>query len=99
MISGPALKQNFPNPLNPDTWIPYQLVEASDVTILIHSVSGQLVRMLALGKQPAGFYITRDKAAYWDGRDESGEKAASGLYFYTIRAGRFTATRKMILAK
>ena len=99
MMSGFVLKQNFPNPLNPDTWIPYQLVEASDVTILIHSVSGQLVRTLALGKQPAGFYTTRDKAAYWDGRDESGEKAASGLYFYTIRAGRFAATRKMILAK
>jgi len=75
------------------------LVEASDVTILIHSVSGQLIRTLALGKQPAGFYTTRDKAAYWDGRDESGEKAASGLYFYTIRAGKFAATRKMILAK
>jgi subtilisin family serine protease len=99
MMSGFALKQNFPNPLNPDTWIPYQLVEASDVIILIHDVSGQLVRKLALGKQPAGFYTTRDKAAYWDGRDESGEKAASGLYFYTIRAGRFTATRKMILVK
>lgn len=94
-----ALLQNFPNPFNPDTWIPYQLKDGSEVTIQIFSVPGDLVRELKLGYKPAGLYVSRDRAAYWDGRNASGEKAASGVYFYTIQAGDFTATKKIVVAR
>jgi hypothetical protein len=91
--------QNYPNPFNPETWIPYRLAGDADVSIRIHNVSGQLIRSIELGNQPAGYHETRDRAAYWDGRNESGEFASSGVYFYTIQAGDFVATRKMILLK
>jgi len=94
-----ALLQNFPNPFNPDTWIPYQLAEDSEVKIHIFSIDGTLVRTLSLGVKPAGYYINRNQAAYWNGKNEVGEKASSGLYFYTIKAGKQVATRKMILVK
>ncbi len=94
-----ALLQNFPNPFNPDTWIPYQLKEGREITIQIFSASGNLIRELNLGYKPAGLYISHDRAAYWDGRNEAGERVASGVYFYTIQAGEFTATKKMILIK
>ena len=94
-----ALFANYPNPFNPDTWIPFKLSEASDVTIKIYNVSGQLVRTLYLGQKPAGTYLNRKKTAYWNGKNESGEEAASGVYLYSIHAGDFTATRKMILIK
>jgi len=94
-----ALLQNFPNPFNPETWIPYQLEKDADVTIRIYAATGNLVRTLYLGHQRDGFYKTKEKAAYWNGANESGENAASGVYFYTIRAGDFTATRKMLIAK
>jgi hypothetical protein len=94
-----ALLQNFPNPFNPDTWIPYQLKEGSEVTIRVFSTSGELVRELDLGYKPAGLYVGRDRAAYWDGRNEAGEQVASGVYFYTIQAGEFTATRKMLMLR
>ena len=90
-----ALLQNFPNPFNPDTWIPYQLKEGSEVTIQIFTVRGELVRELKLGYKRAGLYASPDRAAYWDGRNEHGEKAATSIYFYTIQAGDFMATRKM----
>lgn len=93
------LLQNYPNPFNPDTWIPYQLVEDADVNIKIYNVAGQLVRTLYLGHKPAGFYINKHRAAYWDGRHETGEKVASGVYFYTIQAGGYTATKKMVTAE
>ena len=93
------LMQNYPNPFNPETWIPYQLGKATDVVIEIHTASGQLVRSLNFGHKSAGSYINRDKAAYWDGKNESGELVSSGTYFYTIEAGDFTATRKMVIAK
>ncbi|MFC1717484.1 Ig-like domain-containing protein, partial [Candidatus Poribacteria bacterium] len=96
---GMLLKQNFPNPFNPDTWIPYQLVENADVIIRIYSVRGKLVRTLDLGYKPVGFYTTKDKAAHWNGRNEAGEQVSSGVYFYTIQAGDFVATRKMIVAR
>ena len=91
--------QNFPNPFNPDTWIPYQLREDSRVTIRIYSVVGDLVRELALGYMPAGLYVSSDRAAHWDGRNASYERVASGVYFYTIQAGDYSATRKMTVAK
>ena len=94
-----ALLTNYPNPFNPETWIPYQLSEPAAVTIRIYSVKGGLVRTLVLGHQPAGMYHRKSRAAYWDGRNAQGETVASGLYFYTLSAGDFTATRKMLIRK
>ena len=94
-----ALLVNYPNPFNPETWIPYQLAEPTEVTITIYAVNGALVRTLALGLQPAGMYQNRSRAAYWDGRNAVGEPVASGVYFYTLTAGDFTATRKMLIQK
>ena len=94
-----ALLHNYPNPFNPETWIPYQLAEPAEVTLTIHAVNGTVVRTLALGHQPAGIYQTRTRAAYWDGKNEVGESVASGIYFYTLTAGDFTATRKMLIRK
>ncbi len=94
-----ALLHNYPNPFNPETWIPYQLAKPADVTIRIYAASGVLVRTLALGHQAAGIYQYRSRAAYWDGRNEVGESVASGIYFYTLTAGDFTATRKMLIRK
>lgn len=93
------LCQNYPNPCNPDTWIPYQLREDADVVINIYTATGQLVRTLSLGLMPAGFYIDREKAAHWDGKNEAGESIASGVYFYTIHAGGFTDTKKLVIAR
>ena len=90
---------NYPNPFNPETWIPYQLAKASDVTVTIHSMNGSLIRTLALGHQAAGIYQNKSQAAYWDGRNELGERVASGLYFYTLTAGNFSATGKMLVRK
>jgi hypothetical protein len=94
-----ALAQNYPNPFNPDTWMPYQLREDADVLIKIFDVSGKLVRTIHLGYKDAGFYVSRDKAAYWNGRNEQGETVGSGVYFYTLETGKFSATRKMMIVK
>ena len=94
-----ALLANYPNPFNPETWIPYQLATDADVTLTIYAVDGQAVRALTLGHQPAGMYQSRSRAAYWDGRNTVGETVASGVYFYTLTAGNFTATRKMLIRK
>ncbi|MDE0323459.1 MAG: leucine-rich repeat domain-containing protein [Candidatus Poribacteria bacterium] len=94
-----ALLHNYPNPFNPETWIPYQLAEPAEVTVHIYAMNGVLVRTLALGYQPAGIYQYRSRAAYWDGKNEVGESVASGVYFYTFTAGDFTATRKMLIMK
>ena len=93
------LLQNYPNPFNPETWIPYQLSEDSDVSISIYGTTGQLVRTLSLGYQSAGFYNSRSRAAYWDGRNALGERVASGVYFYTLTVGEFTTTRRMLILK
>ena len=90
---------NYPNPFNPETWIPYQLAEATEVTISIYAVNGNLVRTLALGHQAVGTYQSKSQAAYWDGRNELGERVASGVYFYTFTAGKFSATGKMLVRK
>ena len=94
-----ALLANYPNPFNPETWIPYQLSKPTDVTLTIYDIKGSVIRALDLGHQRAGLYQTRSRAAYWDGRNAVGEKVASGLYFYTLTAGEFTATRKMLIRK
>ena len=94
-----VLLANYPNPFNPETWIPYQLSEAAEVTVTLHSSDGKLVRTLELGQMPAGAYSDKDRAAYWDGRNAQGEPVASGVYFYTLTAGDFSATRKMVIRK
>ena len=94
-----ALLPNYPNPFNPETWIPYQLSEPAEVTLTIYAVNGTKVRTLALGLMPAGIYQSRSRAVYWDGRNNVGEPVASGVYFYTLTAGEFTSTRKMLIRK
>ena len=94
-----TLLANYPNPFNPETWIPYHLAKDADVTLHIYAVNGTLVRTLALGHQPAGIYQNRSRAAYWDGKNAFGESVASGLYFYTLTAGDFSATRRMLIRK
>ena len=93
------LLANYPNPFNPETWIPYQLSKSANVTLHIYAANGRAVRTLSLGHQPAGVYQNRSRAAYWDGRNALGEPVASGVYFYTLTAGDFTATRKMLIRK
>ena len=94
-----ALLQNYSNPFNPETWIPYHLKDAAPVSIGIYNATGQLIRTLDLGHKDAGVYVSWSKAAYWDGKYEAGEEVASGLYFYSITTGDFSATRKMIVTK
>lgn len=94
-----VLLPNYPNPFNPETWIPYHLAESGSVTITICTANGNVVRTLALGHQPAGLYQHRSRAAYWDGRNELGELVASGIYCYTLTVGNFTSTRKMLIRK
>ena len=94
-----SLYQNYPNPSNPETWIPFELAAQVDVSISIYDLRGQLIRRFYLGNLPAGKYIARSKAAYWDGRNENGEKAASGVYVYRLRADDFIAIRKMAIVK
>jgi len=93
------LLQNYPNPFNPETWIPYQLGEDANVVIKIYSSSGQLVRTINIGLKIAGLYFDKEKAVYWDGRDNSGEKVVSGIYFYTIETNKFTDTKKMVIMR
>ncbi len=93
------LLPNYPNPFNPETWIPYQLAEPANVTISIYSADGRLVRTLELGPQLVGIYEFRSRAAYWDGKNDLGESVASGVYFYTLTADDFTATRKMLIRR
>ena len=103
-----ALLANYPNPFNPETWIPYQLSKPADVSLTIYDIQGRVVRALDFGHQRAGTYHSRTRAAYWDGRNAVGEPVASGVYFYTlstestrdsVTAGNFTATRKMLIRK
>ena len=94
-----ALLNNYPNPFNPETWIPYQLASPAEVTLTLYDVTGRIVRTLNLGHQDAGIYRSKSRAAYWDGRNAQGEPVASGVYFYTLVAGEFTATGKMLIRK
>ena len=93
------LLQNYPNPFNPETWIPYQLETSADVTLHIYDASGAIVRTIDLGFKGQGFYMTRSRAAYWDGRNNMGEQVASGVYFYSLYTSDFSATRKMLILK
>ena len=94
-----GLEQNFPNPFNPETWLPYRLAQPAEVAIRIYNADGLLVRQLDLGLKAAGYYRDRQSAAYWDGNNQSGERVASGLYFYQILADDYRQTRKMVILK
>ncbi len=93
------LMQNYPNPFNPETWIPYQLSEDTPVSISIYDTTGRLIRTLSLGFQSAGFYSSRERATYWDGRNELGERVASGIYFYQLTTPAFQQTRRLVIVK
>ena len=104
-----ALLANYPNPFNPETWIPYHLADDAEVTLTIYDTKGAVVRRLDLGHQTAGYYTDRSKAAYWEGRNNNGESVASGVYFYQLSTGRsgltvphrsdYSQTRKMLILK
>ncbi|MDE0425028.1 MAG: T9SS type A sorting domain-containing protein [Candidatus Poribacteria bacterium] len=98
-IKQTTIFQNYPNPFNPETWFPYNLAEQAGVTVKIYDVHGRLVRHLDFGTQQPGSYRSREKAAYWDGRDGTGEIVASGVYFYTFTAGDYQRTRRMVILK
>jgi hypothetical protein len=91
--------QNFPNPFNPETWIPFQLPEPAGVTVKIYNVFGQTVRTMDVGQKGVGHYLGKDEAIHWDGRNQNGELVPSGVYFYQFRAGNFIAMKKMLLVK
>ena len=93
------LLSNYPNPFNPETWIPYRLAEDAFVTLTIYDQAGQVVRTLDVGHRIASAYESRSKAIYWDGRNDVGERVTSGVYFYTLTAGDFSATRRMLILK
>ena len=99
IVAETKLLPNFPNPFNPETWIPYQLAEGADVTAFIHDTGGRLVRQIPLGFNPAGYYLTRSEAAYWDGQNQNGEQVSSGVYFLRFVAGRFSASRRVVVVK
>ena len=94
-----ALLANYPNPFNPETWLPYHLAHDAEVTLTVYDTKGVLVRQLDLGHQSAGYYTDRARAAYWNCRNESGESVTSGVYFYQLRAGDYSAIRRMVIVK
>ena len=98
-IKKTRIYQNYPNPFNPETWIPYQLSSPEEVQIDIYSSDGKLVRQIDIGHQPAGLYYEPGSAIFWDGKNQSGEQVTSGIYFYTLTAGHYNATRKMLILK
>ena len=101
-VDGPLetrLYANYPNPFNPETWIPYQLATDSDITIRIYDTTGRIVRTLFIGHQISGYYLSRSKAAYWDGKNELGEHVASGVYVYELETPTFTQTRRLVILK
>jgi hypothetical protein len=93
------LMANYPNPFNPDTWIPFELSDAADVTVRVYGLDGGLVRTLELGHRAVGEYVQRDDAAYWDGKNARGESVASGVYIYELTAGDYHAVRRMVVRK
>ena len=99
-VAATKLLPNYPNPFNPETWIPYQLAETAGVSMKIYDIRGRLVRMQSsVGFKPVGYYLTRERAAYWDGRNEVGESVSSGVYFLQFIAGDFAATQRVVIVK
>jgi flagellar hook assembly protein FlgD len=93
------LFQNYPNPFNAETWLPYQLSDDSHALIRIYDVKGQILSILDLGPKKAGYYLSKSQAAYWDGKDAKGQAVSSGIYFYQLKIGDYSATRKMVIVK
>ena len=93
------LLANYPNPFNPETWIPFQLSQDAEVRLTIYNVTGNAIRQMQLGHLTAGSYSQTEKAIYWDGKTETGEQVGSGTYFYQLQAGAYTETRKMVILK
>ena len=93
------LLANYPNPFNPETWIPYELATDTNVRLTIYNTQGVVIRTLQFGHQSAGYYTGRDRAAYWDGRNALGEQVASGLYFYQLETDEMSLMRKMVILK
>ena len=98
-VRTPQLGQNYPNPFNPETWVPFRLFEDSVAVIKIYDVGGRLIRKLELGRRKAGEYLSKDRAAYWDGRNSSGEEVSSGVYFYILETDNFRSMKKMTVKK
>ena len=98
-VTETKLLPNYPNPFNPETWIPYQLAEAGDVSVKIYDVGGRLIRTIPVGFKPVGYYLTQERAAYWNGQNETGESVSSGVYFLQFIAGDFSATRQIVILK
>ena len=98
-IKRTSLMQNFPNPFNPETWIPYHLADPASITVRIYNVKGELIRSIDVGQQAAGAYTNRQRAAYWDGKNDAGQSVASGVYFYQLLADDFSETRRMVVMK
>ena len=98
-VSATKLLPNYPNPFNPETWIPYQLAEEADVSLKIYDIGGRLVRTISVGFKPMGYYLTQERAVHWDGRNEAGEPVASGAYFLQFIADDFSATRQVVIVK
>ena len=93
------LLANYPNPFNPETWIPYQLAQAGEVRIVIYDLKGEQIRALELGFKAAAYYTAPSQAAYWDGRNRWGEWVSSGIYFYQLQTGDYQQTRRLIILK
>ena len=94
-----ALLPNYPNPFNPDTWIPFALADAAEITVTVYDAGGQVIRCMELGQQAPGVYRTPNRAAHWDGRNDRGEKVASGTYFVELAAGDFREMRRLVVMK
>ncbi|HIA70494.1 TPA: T9SS type A sorting domain-containing protein [Candidatus Poribacteria bacterium] len=93
------LLPNYPNPFNPETWIPFELSQDSEVSVTIYNVAGTPVRSISVGYLQAGSYVSQSRAIYWDGKIDTGERVASGTYFYTLKTEGYTSTQKMIILK
>ena len=94
-----VLLSNYPNPFNPETWIPYHLAKSTDVHVTIYNAHGTVVRHLELGHQSGGYYTSRSRSAYWDGRNDFGERVASGIYFYQLQADTISPMQKMVISE
>jgi len=93
------LLPNYPNPFNPDTWIPFELSQNSKVLVTIYDLAGTPVRTINMGYLQAGSYVSQSCAIYWDGKTDIGERVASGIYFYQIQMGDYIETHKMVILK